>query len=116
MEKRLAERPVAERADVGARREHVVAPSEDDRAHLGVVVDPFERAPQLVHQLRRQRVPGVRAVELEQRYGPMALLVQHLRHESYGRNAEIPVASRPMISFWIWEVPSYRVVTRASRK
>jgi hypothetical protein len=28
----------------------------------------------------------------------------------------IPVASRPMISLWIWEVPSYRVVTRASRR
>ena len=27
-----------------------------------------------------------------------------------------PVAARPMISFWICEVPSYRVVTRASRR
>ena len=27
-----------------------------------------------------------------------------------------PVAARPMISFWICDVPSYRVVTRASLK
>ena len=30
-------------------------------------------------------------------------------------SALIPVAARPMISFWICEVPSYRVVTRTSR-
>src|SRR5262249_28450766 len=33
-----------------------------------------------------------------------------------GTSALIPVSARPMISFWIWEVPSYRVVTRTSRK
>jgi hypothetical protein len=33
-----------------------------------------------------------------------------------GTSALIPVIARPMISFWIWEVPSYRVVTRTSRK
>ena len=31
-------------------------------------------------------------------------------------SALMPVAARPMISFWICEVPSYRVVTRTSRK
>jgi len=35
---------------------------------------------------------------------------------SNGSIALIPVAARPMISFWICEVPSYRVVTRASRR
>ena len=35
---------------------------------------------------------------------------------SAGIIALIPVASRPMISFWICDVPSYRVVTRASRR
>ena len=38
------------------------------------------------------------------------------RCASGGTIALIPVASRPMISFWICEVPSYRVVTRASRR
>ena len=33
-----------------------------------------------------------------------------------GTSALIPVSARPMISFWICEVPSYRVVTRTSRK
>ena len=28
----------------------------------------------------------------------------------------MPVSARPMISFWICEVPSYRVVTRTSRR
>src|SRR3954469_21187374 len=31
------------------------------------------------------------------------------------QNAETPVSARPMRSFWIWLVPSYRVITRASR-
>ena len=35
---------------------------------------------------------------------------------AYGTSAFSPVTARPMISFWIWEVPSYRVVTRASRR
>ena len=33
-----------------------------------------------------------------------------------GTSALIPVRARPMISFWICEVPSYSVVTRASRR
>ena len=33
-----------------------------------------------------------------------------------GTSALMPVSARPMISFWICEVPSYRVVTRTSRK
>src|SRR5439155_24878006 len=31
-------------------------------------------------------------------------------------NAFSPVRARPMMSFWIWLVPSYSVVTRASRR
>jgi hypothetical protein len=34
------------------------------------------------------------------------------RHAS----ALMPVSARPMISFWICDVPSYSVVTRTSRK
>ena len=33
-----------------------------------------------------------------------------------GTRALMPVSARPMISFWICEVPSYSVVTRTSRK
>src|SRR6202012_6117705 len=33
-----------------------------------------------------------------------------------GTSALIPVRARPMISFWICDVPSYSVVTRASRR
>ena len=33
-----------------------------------------------------------------------------------GTSALMPVNARPMISFWICEVPSYSVVTRASRR
>ena len=36
--------------------------------------------------------------------------------QAHGTIAFTPVTARPMISFWIWEVPSYRVVTRASRR
>ena len=35
------------------------------------------------------------------------------RHQ---RKALSPVSARPMISFWIWLVPSYSVVTLASRR
>ena len=31
-------------------------------------------------------------------------------------NAFSPVSARPISSFWIWDVPSYSVVTRASRR
>ena len=33
-----------------------------------------------------------------------------------GTRALMPVRARPMMSFWICDVPSYRVVTRTSRK
>jgi hypothetical protein len=31
------------------------------------------------------------------------------------QNADTPVSARPISSFWIWLVPSYSVITRASR-
>lgn len=34
---------------------------------------------------------------------------------SRSQNAETPVNTRPMTSFCIWLVPSYNVITRASR-
>ena len=44
------------------------------------------------------------------------LLFRGLGLAQEGTSALIPVIARPMISFWIWEVPSYKVVTRTSRK
>ena len=36
--------------------------------------------------------------------------------DAHGTIAFTPVTARPMISFWICDVPSYSVVTRASRR
>ena len=46
---------------------------------------------------------------------PMALPGDADRVHAHA-SALIPVSARPMISFWICEVPSYSVVTRASRR
>ena len=43
-------------------------------------------------------------------------LALEVRHRSSYVNAFSPVSARPMMSFWIWLVPSYSVVTRASRR
>ena len=108
MEERLAEGAVAKRADVGAGREDLVGAGDHDRADLVVVVEPLERRAQLVHHLRREGVARLGPVELHQRDVAVALLGDQSGHvlvES-GRKAEMPVASRPMISFWICDVPS----------
>ena len=41
---------------------------------------------------------------------------EDLRRAHDGTSALMPVSARPMISFWICDVPSYSVVTRTSRK
>ena len=48
--------------------------------------------------------------------GDRGLDQAHDPSDETGVSALIPVTPRPMISFWIWEVPSYSVVTRASRR
>ncbi len=62
----------------------------------------------------RERVAGVGPVEARDRdrSAPLA------EHDVLGAHviALTPVIARPMISFWICEVPSYSVVTRASRR
>ena len=80
-----------------------------------------------------ERTRGQRPIELTQRpcwgqasgaldLGTLKLASQQRlespqrRAPQAGTSALIPVIPRPMISFWICEVPSYRVVTRASRK
>ena len=66
-----------------------------------------------LHQLGRERVARVGPVEARDRDSAVALG----KYDVHGHIiALMPVAARPMISFWIWDVPSYRVVTRASRR
>ena len=71
---------------------------------------------ELLHHRGRERVAPLRPVRA--RTTPTASYALDLDgcHRPYsGISALMPVAWRPMISFWICEVPSYRVVTRASR-
>ena len=44
------------------------------------------------------------------------VVIEYSRLRTRYTNALWPVRCRPMMSFWIWLVPSYRVVTRASRR
>ena len=78
-----------------------VAYVERDRVALGVDVGEHGRPP-----ARRELACGGGADAAS------AAGDQHDLHAS----ALIPVSARPMISFWICDVPSYSVVTRTSRK
>ena len=117
---RLLEGALAQRADVGAGGERLVGAGDDDAVGLGIGVEPLELGCDLLHHLGGERVARLRAVDPDEPDALAARLdLDELRHyfpSSKGRKALIPVASRPMISFWICEVPSYRVVTRASRR
>src|ERR1019366_2951115 len=66
-----------------------------------------------------QERPRARAARELGDAGPHRAGTQHADDARWaahaGTSAPMPVISRPMISFWICEVPSYRVVTRASR-
>ena len=59
---------------------------------------------QLLHQLRRERVARLGAVEPREADGA-ARLGGDGGHR-YGTSALTPVTARPMISFWICDVPS----------
>ena len=72
----------------------------------------LERRGQLLHQLGRERVAGVGPVERGEPDGALRL-GEDGGHQTI---AFTPVTARAMISFWICDVPSYRVVTRASRR
>ena len=91
--------------------EDLVGAGDDDAAHLGVGVEPLELGGELLHHLRRERVARLGPVEPQQ--GDVAVvdrdldqLGQRLTRPTIGVIALIPVAARPMISFWICEVPS----------
>ena len=115
---RLGEGALGHRPDVGAGGEDLLGAGDHDAAHLGVGVEPLELGGDLLHHLRRERVARLRPVQPQQR--DVEVVDRGLDvagHLCYiGVIALIPVAARPMISFWICEVPSYRVVTRASRR
>ena len=59
---------------------------------------------QLLHQLRRERVARLGAVEASQADGAAGLRGD--AGHRYGTSALMPVTDRAMISFWIWDVPS----------
>jgi hypothetical protein len=61
---------------------------------------------------RSERVPRLRPVQAREAHGAAGLGAD-LGHQA---SAFTPVIARAMISFWICDVPSYRVVTRASRR
>ena len=71
VDERLLEAALAQRADVGAGREHLVAAGDHDAADLGVGVEPLDRPGELVHQLGRQRVARLGPVQPAQRDVPV---------------------------------------------
>ena len=118
MAQRLLEGALAQRADVGPGREHLVGAGDHQAADLRVGVESLDLGGELLHQLGRQRVPRLGPVQPAQGHLPVDAGLDQRAHAwtRGGVIALIPVASRPMISFWICEVPSYSVVTRASRR
>ena len=119
MAQRLVEAALAHRPDVGAGGEDLVGAGDHDAADLGVGVEPLERGGELLHHLGREGVARLGPVQPQQRDVAVDAGLDQRAHALWPRAgviALIPVAARPMISFWICEVPSYRVVTRASRR
>jgi hypothetical protein len=119
MEEGLVELALGEGADVRAGRERLVGPADHDAADVRVGVEAIELGGQSLHDLRAKRVADLRPVDPNERHPPVDRRldgVGHLYAELTGVIAFTPVASRAMISFWICEVPSYSVVTRASRR
>ena len=108
VKERLVELALGERADVGAGGEDLVGAGDHDAADLGVGVEALDRAGELLHQLGRERVARLGAVQAAERDVVVDRRLDQRRHAqpSGGTIALIPVASRPMISFWICEVPS----------
>ena len=105
----LVELALGERADVGAGGEGLVGAGDHDAADLGVGVEALEpRRPS------SSISAGERALRASGRFSRQSATcpstdVSTSAAQRVGRGgtiALIPVASRPMISFWICEVPS----------
>jgi hypothetical protein len=107
-----AGRPLlGERPDVGAGGECLGAAGDDDAAHLGLGVEALERGAELVEHPGAERVAALGVVETADREVVLGSAIDgderaHEPGSAKGRIASIPVALRPMISFWISEVPS----------
>ena len=86
-----------ELADVGTGREHSLAAAEHDAADRVVFVELLQRADDLVHQLRGQRVERLRPVHQHDADGSVALDDDEA-HLSRSRNLRTaPCASSPSI-------------------
>ena len=87
-----------------------VGAGDDDAAHLGVGVEALEAGGDLLPHLGREGVARLGPVEPHQ--ADVEVVDRDLdrsakaQHSSKGSIALMPVAARPMISFWICEVPS----------
>ena len=98
------------RLDVGAGGEDLVGAGDDDAADVGVGVEPLQLGGDPLHHLRGEGVARLRSVEAQQ--GDVELVdrglddLRQAQLSSKGSIALIPVAARPMIIFWICEVPS----------
>ena len=106
----LGEAALAHRLDVGAGGEDLVGAGDHDAAHLGVGVEPLQLGGEPLHHLRRERVARLGPVEAQQGDVAVERALDQLGQAGYSASigviALIPVAARPMISFWICEVPS----------
>jgi hypothetical protein len=100
----LLKAPFGHRLDIAAGGKDVVVAGDDDAAHGVVGVPGLDPPHEVLHQLRRQGVSALGAVQPRDADG-LALLAEH-RRLGHGAMAFTPVSARPMISFWIWEVPS----------
>ena len=68
----LARRPIDQFAEIMTGREHRAVGGQDDDAHVASLADVRQRAGQLRHELQRQRIPLLGAVQ-RQRGDPVCL-------------------------------------------
>jgi hypothetical protein len=92
----------AARLDVRPGGEPVVATGDDDAADRRILVPALGQDGELLHQLGGEGIAGVGAVEARQ--ADRAALFRE--DDVHGTSAFTPVTARPMISFWICDVPS----------
>ena len=84
---RVLEAALRHRLDVGAGGEPLVAARDHDAADLGVVVPALEQRAELLHQLWREGVAGVGAVQLREPDRAVGLGGD----EAHGTSALMPV-------------------------
>ena len=105
---RLGDRVVQERA--GAC---LTSKLGDTAAHRASANNPYDTCGTPIQSLKIRRLRAQRNPLQQAR--SVVVRSSDIKAQE-GTSALMPVIARPMISFWIWDVPSYRVVTRTSRK